>query len=125
MSSTERTTIGLSISAHSKLDLLVDRGHFKRGRDAYRFAIAFALVKKINPPKVQHAKTKYNIGTLDPDQYLKQAIEILMENQVVEISIYEMVERLAEWGINELASRVEKRGTLDFVDLFDQISKEN
>ena len=43
-----------------------------------------------------------------------------MEDQLANIDTYEMAERLAEWGINELASQA-KNKKIDFVDLFNKI----
>ena len=37
-------------------------------------------------------------------------------------SIYKMAERLAEWGVNELASQA-KNGRIDFAKLLDQVDK--
>jgi hypothetical protein len=42
-----------------------------------------------------------------------------MGDRVREMSIYKMAERLAEWGVNELASQA-RAGSIDFVGLLDQ-----
>ena len=116
-----KTGIRLSESAHKNLEWLREEGYFRQPLDVYRFAIGLALAKKINPPEIYDAtSTHYNIGSLDPDQAIKQSIEILMRDQLVNIDTYEMAERLAEWGINELASQAKNR-RINFVDLFNKI----
>ncbi|MBO0906541.1 hypothetical protein [Jiella sonneratiae] len=119
MSSAEPTTIGLSESAHGKLKRLQEDGYFRELLDGYRFAIGLALAQGVEPPDVQKRTTIFNVGTVDPDQSLKRSIEALMGSQVRDASIYKMAERLAEWGVNELASQAEAGG-IDFVGLLDQ-----
>jgi hypothetical protein len=119
MSIVEPTTIGLSESAHGKLKRLQEEGHFRELLDGYRFAIGLALAQGVEPPEVQKRTTIFNVGTVDPDQILKRSIEVLMEDRVRDAAIYKMAERLAEWGVNELASLAEA-GSIDFVALLDQ-----
>ena len=119
MSIPEPTTIGLSESAHEKLKWLQEEKHFRELLDGYRFAIGLALAQGVEPPDVQKRTTIFNIGTVDPDQSLKRSIEALMGDRVQEIAVYKMAERLAEWGVNELAAQAEA-GSIDFVRLLDQ-----
>lgn len=119
MTSAEPTTIGLSESAHGKLKRLQEDGYFRELLDGYRFAIGLALAQGVEPPDVQKRTTIFNVGTVDPDQSLKRSIEALMGSHVGDASIYKMAERLAEWGVNELASQAEA-GSIDFVGLLDQ-----
>lgn len=119
MTSAEPTTIGLSESAHGKLKRLQEDGYFRELLDGYRFAIGLALAQRVEPPDVQKRTTIFNVGTVDPDQSLKRSIEALMGSHVRDASIYKMAERLAEWGVNELASQAEA-GSIDFVGLLDQ-----
>ncbi len=119
MSIAEPTTIGLSESAHEKLKRLQEEKHFRELLDGYRFAIGLALAQGVEPPEVQKRTTIFNVGTVDPDQSLKRSIEALMGDRVRDASIYKMAERLAEWGVNELASQAEA-GSIDFAGLLDQ-----
>lgn len=119
MSIAEPTTIGLSEAAHEKLKRLQEEQHFRELLDGYRFAIGLALAQGIEPPEVQKRTTIFNVGTVDPDQSLKRSIEALMGDRVRDTSIYKMAERLAEWGVNELASQAEA-GSIDFTGLLDQ-----
>lgn len=119
MSIAEPTTIGLSEGAHEKLKRLQEEQHFRELLDGYRFAIGLALAQGVEPPEVQKRTTIFNVGTVDPDQSLKRSIEALMGDRVRDTSIYKMAERLAEWGVNELASQAEA-GSIDFAGLLDQ-----
>ncbi len=121
MSISEPTTIGLSEGAHEKLKRLQEEQHFRELLDGYRFAIGLALAQRVVPPEVQKRMTIFNVGTVDPDQSLKRSIEVLMGDRVRDTSIYKMAERLAEWGVNELASQAEA-GSIDFIGLLDQAS---
>ena len=122
MSNTEPTTIGLSEEAHEKLKWLQEEQHFRELLDGYRFAIGLALAQGAEPPESQKRTTIFNVGTVDPDQSLKRSIEALMGDRVRGTPVYKMAERLAEWGVNELASQA-KAGSIDFVSLLDQAGK--
>ncbi|WP_281019570.1 hypothetical protein [Minwuia sp. IMCC3077] len=119
MSIAEPTTIGLSEGAHEKLKRLQEERHFRELLDGYRFAIGLALAQGVEPPEVLKRTTIFNVGTVDPDQSLKRSIEALMGDRIRDASIYKMAERLAEWGVNELASQAEA-GSIDFAGLLDQ-----
>ena len=119
MSIAEPTTIGLSESAHEKLKWLQEEEYFRDLLDGYRFAIGLALAQGVEPPKVQKRTTIFNVGTVDPDQSMKRSIEAVIGDRLRETPVYKMAERLAEWGVNELASQA-KSGSIDFVRLLDQ-----
>ena len=124
MSIPEPTTIGLSEGAHRKLKWLQEEQHFRELLDGYRFAVGLALAQGVEPPEVQKRTTIFNVGTVDPDQTLKRSIEALMGDRVRGIAVYKMAERLAEWGVHELASQAEA-GSIDFVTMLDQTSDKN
>ena len=119
MNISEPTTIGLSESAHKKLKWLQEEQHIRDLLDGYRFAIGLALAQGAAPLEVQKRTTIFNVGTVDPDQSLKRSIEALMGDRVRGTSVYKMAERLAEWGVNELAYQAEA-GSIDFAGLLDQ-----
>lgn len=124
MSITEPTTLGLSQTAHNKLKWLKEEQYFRELLDGYRFAIALALAQGIDPPDIKEKRTTiFNMGTADPDQSLKQCIQVIMGDRIQGIPIYKMAERLAEWGINELESQARSSGGIDFVTLLDQASE--
>jgi len=95
----EPTTIGLSDSAHIKLQRLKEDGYFGDMIDAYRFAIALALSRGEIAEKGTR-KTIFNVGTLDPDKSLYHAISALREDE--DEPVYRTAERLAEWGVEEM-----------------------
>jgi len=119
MNINEPTTIGLSENAHEKLKWLQEEKHFRDLLDGYRFAIGLALAQGIDPPEIQKRTTIFNIGTVDPDQSLKISIKALMGDRIQGTPVYKIAERLAEWGVNELASQAEA-GNLDFITFLDQ-----
>lgn len=119
MSIAEPTTIGLSEGAHQELKWLQEEQHFRDLLDGYRFAVGLALAQGIEPPEIQKRTTIFNVGTVDPDQTLKRSIEAIMGDRVRGVAVYKMAERLAEWGVHELASQA-KAGSIDFLKLLDQ-----
>ena len=119
MSISEPTMIGVSVATHAKLKRLKEDGHFKEMADAYRFAIGLALAQGISPPEIS-SQTVFSVATIDPDQSIKNAIQSILSVKVEGIPIYKMAERLADWGIQELAAQAD-RGEIDFVAIFDQL----
>ena len=105
------TQIGLSIEMHPHLEALKHDGYFSEMRDAYRFAIAVAIVKGGIPPEIQAKRqTIFATPTVDPDGSLAAAIRALMPCE--EIPPYRWAERLAEVGVEILATK-SAQGRLD------------
>lgn len=121
MTQAEVVTIGLSEAANSKLDELKELGYFAEKMDGYRFAVSLALADGVIPPDLPTRKTFLNIGSLDPDQTIRRAVEALMPDQVKETTVYRLVERLADWGVNELHAQ-SKAGDIDFQGILDQVA---
>lgn len=119
MSVVEPKTVGLSAEAHGKLKALQEEGYFNRLLDGYRFAIGLALARGVDPSEVQGAETIFSLASFDQDQSIKVAIEALLGDRVHGVSVYKMAERLAEWGVHELA-RLSEAGTIDIVGLLDE-----
>jgi Arc/MetJ-type ribon-helix-helix transcriptional regulator len=116
----EPTTIGLSESSHVKLKRLVGEGLFAEMRDAYRFALALALAKNIDPPEIEGNKQTFlNIGSLDPDGEIKSLISVLRKDE--EGSVYRLAEKLADWGVHEL-TRQSDSGPLNFASIISESS---
>ncbi|MGZ3388760.1 MAG: hypothetical protein ACXVCF_04135 [Isosphaeraceae bacterium] len=120
MSVPEPTMIGVSETTHPKLKSLKDDGHFREMADAYRFAIGLALAQGVFPPEMGSSHTVFSVATIDPDQSIRNAVQTIMGDQLDGGSVYKMAERLADWGIQEMA-REAARGEIDVVSLFDQI----
>ena len=119
MSIPEPTMIGVSNATHAKLKRLKEDGHFREMADAYRFAIGLALAQGIIPPEIS-SQTVFSVATIDPDQSIKNAIQAILSDKVESVPIYKMAERLADWGIQEIAAQAD-RGEIDFVAIFDQL----
>lgn len=117
---TDRGTVGLSEQSHATLKTLADE-HFTEMTHGYRFAIALALAMGSTGHDFsgERRKTFINVGTLDRDGALKQLILLLHECD--ESAAYGVAERLAEWGVRELARR-DEAGELDFASLLDEVS---
>jgi len=111
----EPTTIGLSDSAHRKLQRLKEDGYFGEMLDAYRFAVAVALSHGVIAERGKR-KTIFNIGTLDPDKAIYHAVSALIKEE--NEPVYRTVERLAEWGVIELY-RLAEEGKLEFSKLLE------
>lgn len=122
--SSEPTTIGLSEGTHALLKGLAEdrrHGHFSEMQDAYRFAIGLALAHGVIPGEVPTPRqTIFNVGTLDPENQIYNAIRLLMDTG--EQPVYRWAERLAEWGVTELAARAEA-GTLDIGEILAESEK--
>jgi hypothetical protein len=117
VAASEPTMIGVAEATHPKLQRLKEDGHFHEMADAYRFAIGLALAQGVMPPEIS-SRTVFSVATIDPNQEIKNAIQAVLGSQL-EGPVYKMAERLADWGINELAAAAE-RGEIDVVALFDQ-----
>lgn len=122
MTTNDTVTVGLSRSANEKLNELQELEIFSEKMDGYRFAIGLALAHGVVPPEITKRETFLNVGSLDPDQNLRRAVEALMAEHLVATTPYRLIERLADWGVNELYSQA-LNGDIDFVAIFDQVNK--
>lgn len=119
MSVTEPTMIGLSERVHSLLTRMKEDGHFYEMADGYRLGIALALAYGAQPGEVPAPrKTVFSVATIDPDQEIAASIRAL--GRLEGASVYRTAERLAEWGVNELAARFET-GPIDVSALIVQV----
>jgi signal transduction protein with GAF and PtsI domain len=121
MSAADTITVGLSQAANQKLNELHEKEIFAEKMDGYRFAVGLALAHGVVPPEITKRETLLNVGSLDPDQNLKRAVEALMPEELTNTTPYRLIERLAEWGISEMYSQA-GHGDIDFVGIFDQLS---
>lgn len=120
----EPTTIGLSEKTHALLKRLAEdkrNGHFAEMADAYRFAIGLALAHGVIPDEVPAPRTTiFNVGTLDPDKQIYNSIRLLTDTG--DIPVYRWAERLAEWGVAELAERADS-GNLDIGEILSEVER--
>lgn len=94
--------IGLSLDGQARLDRFKESGYFAELRDAYKFAVGFALAKGVIPAEIQAKRhTMFAIATVDPDGSLATAIRELLPCD--EVPPYRWAERLAETGSQMLA----------------------
>lgn len=97
----EPVQIGINEAAHYKLEQLCNDRIFAEMRDGYRFAVAYALSRQVDPPRAEGArKNVFSISTIDPDGLLKLAIDIIHPSKGE--AAYKTAERLVDWGITEV-----------------------
>ena len=121
MSGPDLINIGLSETGNDKLDRLKEMGYFAEKIDGYRFAASLALAQGVIPPDITKRTTFLNVGSLDPDQTLRRAVEALLSDQMEGTTPYRLVERLADWGVTELFRQAEQ-GDIDFGGILDQLA---
>lgn len=112
MSATEPTMIGLSENAHLLLSQMKEDNFLAEMADGYRLAIGLALSHRVVPDEVLQRRTVFSVATIDPDQEIAAAIRALVDLKGG--SVYRMAERLADWGVIELAKRFDG-GPIDVV----------
>lgn len=120
MTESEVTTVGLSEQADDLLDQLKEQEIFAEKLDGYRFAISFAAASGVVPSEIGKRKTLFNVGSLDPGQLIRSAIEALYEDELATTSVYRIAERLADWGVREMYQQ-SSQGQLDFAALLKSV----
>lgn len=120
MNESEVTTVGLSEHADDLLDQMKEQEIFAEKLDGYRFAISFAIASSIAPSEIGKRKTLFNVGSLDPGQLIRSAIEALYEDELMTTPVYRIAERLADWGVRELHEQA-SQGRLDFSTLLKSV----
>jgi len=119
MSTSDLINVGLSEASNDKLDELKEMGVFADKIDGYRFGVSLALAHGVVPGELVKRENLFNVGSLDPDQMLRQAVEALMPQQLEQITVYRLIERLADWGVAELHAQA-KAGEIDFPALLEE-----
>ena len=84
----EPTTIGLSAKGHAILVRLREDEFFAEMLDAYRFAIALGIAHGSTVDAKGSRQTIFNVGTLDPDQSIKNALKALHPILAVRITLW-------------------------------------
>lgn len=120
MSGSDLINVGLSESADDKLTELKELGVFADKIDGYRFGVALAVAQGAVPGELVKRTNLFNIGSLDPDQTLRKAVESLMSSALEDTTVYRLIERLADWGVSELHAQA-KAGEIDFVTLLGEV----
>lgn len=118
MSDNEPVTVGCTEKTKAKLSRLKEDGYFSEMMDAYKFAVAYALASNAISPPLANAGTVFNVGSLDRDRLLYDSVKALRHDS--DEPVYKTVERLAEWGINELSADADA-GTINFEGIFEKV----
>jgi hypothetical protein len=113
VSTSDLINVGLSDRANENLDDLKERGIFADKIDGYRFGVSLALAHGAIGGDLIDRKNLFNVGSIDPDQLIKIAVEALHADLLKENTVYRLVERLADWGVNELHAQA-VTGSIDF-----------
>lgn len=119
MSGSDLINVGLSEASNDKLDELKEMGVFADKIDGYRFGVSLALAQGAIPGELIKRVNLFNVGSLDPDQMLRQAVEALMPQELEQTTVYRLIERLADWGVAELHAQA-KAGEVNFSTLLEQ-----
>lgn len=123
MSGSDLINVGLSEASNDKLDELKEMGVFADKIDGYRFGISLALAHGVIPGELVKRENLFNVGSLDPDQMLRQAVEALMPQELEKTTVYRLIERLADWGVAEMHAQA-KAGEVNFSALLEEAASE-
>lgn len=119
MSPNDLINVGLSEAVDDKLAELKEMGVFAEKIDGYRFGVSLAIAHGVVPGELVRRVNLYNVGSLDPDQWLRRTVESLMPAALADTTVYRLIERLADWGVNELYAQAQA-GEIDFAALIEQ-----
>jgi hypothetical protein len=93
-------------------------GYFAEMADGYRIGISIALSRGVRDHEVATPrKTVFSTATIDPDHEIAATIRALYD--VDGEPIYKVAERLADWGVLEIARQFEG-GVIDITALIQQ-----
>jgi hypothetical protein len=112
----DKVQVGLGQEADAALKDLVANGVFPSESVGYRFGVAYALSRSIDPSAVEIVanKTKFASTGLDPDARLQTLVRAFMPDCE---RPYWAAEKLADWGIRDLARRLgAQEGLADILD---------
>lgn len=123
MSGSDLINVGLSEASNDKLDELKEMGVFADKIDGYRFGVSLALAHGVVPGELVKRENLFNVGSLDPDQMLRQAVEALMPQELEKTTVYRLIERLADWGVAEMHAQA-KAGEVNFSALLEEAASE-
>lgn len=112
----DTVTVGLTEQTHRMLQQLKKDGVFAEMRDGYLLGIALAISDGIIAPEDIKTGTVFNVGSLDPDNTLRDVITELYPEAAGRPYAY--AERLAEAGVAEIG-RLHRAGEVRFGELFD------
>ena len=80
----DKRTLGVTTEGADALEEIMQTGWFAEEMDAYRVAISLAFANDLTkePAEMTGVSTKWNIGTLDPDNVLRSMVLALAGEQI-------------------------------------------
>lgn len=97
-----RTTVGLTPEGRDALSQVMAAGWFSTDRDAFKYAVAFALAGEIAPtPDPATFSTIWNRGTLDPDDRLATLVSLLSASD----DPWDRIRRLGDAGLRAMVKQ--------------------
>ena len=116
--SKENSTVSLSSENSSHLKDFVNEGIFIDETAGYKFAIAYAIKHSLSPLSKKEKKTKYAIGSLDPNNELRDAVKFLHPDAPEgNDKILDFLQGLSEAGMSALAKIKQDTFDLDLSEL--------
>lgn len=120
--SEDKTTIGVTEAADRVLARMVEKGHFKNGIDAAKFAMAVAINSGARNDKenlaIDGTNTKWNIGSFDADGHLRSLIAAIHPDVS---QPYRMLEALIDDGLRHVGEHMAASGdALNIIELLDE-----
>jgi hypothetical protein len=108
----DKVNIGLSIDADRIVDKLEGLGYFEDRLSIAKFALAYAVKNNLDANMAafkigETSGTKWNIGSVDNDQYLRELIVSLFPESETP---YRDIEVLMNIGLISLGDAIEKNG---------------
>jgi hypothetical protein len=110
----DKNTVGLQPQNQGTLQELMGTGFFKLELDAAKFAMAIAITKGVPPGETTGADTKWNVGTLDPSNEIRELLPALF---AATTEPYRLSEHLINEGLRLIREERDRRGRMEFGDL--------
>jgi hypothetical protein len=109
----DKSTLGVTPQGARNMEALMATPWFEREMDVYRVAIAVAASRgqMASKDEMVGVRTKFNaVGTIDPDGQVRNMITALLPQH--SDRPYETAERLANAGLQILASKLSTEGVM-------------
>jgi hypothetical protein len=96
----DKKTLGVTPGLEQTLQELVKGGAFASELDAAKFAMSVAIQRGVPAGYAEGAATKWNVGTVDPDQSLRAVIEAIYPDAT---EPYRVIEHFMNEGLRIVA----------------------
>ncbi len=114
MSNKDKVTIGLTQGGKACLDRILKLGWFNHDMDLAKFAMAFAIARKVIPGEAKGAATVWNVGSLDSDGSVSTIIQELCGERE---SPYKLAEHLIDEGLKLIVEQINARPEISLEEL--------